>query len=49
MTKIELAEENDVLLDLLDDINDEIDLPDHLQKRVDEFIEDDDDRDDCQD
>lgn len=38
MNKAQLAEENDALLDLLEDIDDEIELPRHLQDRVGEYI-----------
>jgi hypothetical protein len=42
MTKNEVAEVNDALFELLRDIDKTIDLPKHLQNRVDEFIKHDD-------
>ena len=38
MTKLELLEENDSLIELLQDINGAVTLPDDLQDRVEEFV-----------
>jgi hypothetical protein len=38
MTTRELIEENEGLLDLLEEINSEVDLPDDLQDRLEEFL-----------
>ncbi len=43
MTKGELLEENEGLISLLADIQDTVDLPESLQGRIDEFLDDEED------